>query len=335
MRVRGQQARETLRQTFRHRSTGWVTTRTTHHRRAVTPSAPRSRSAAAARCSGTTASTAWCWPTVPSSTPPPGRIRPQRSPTRVPLSSPSRTSRRESIAAAVAKLHDDGHADVALVGGSAGADAILQLASQQPDLPDQLVLLSPNRVVDGLGGEPTLFIASEDEPVAHVSQQLADSSPGVDNERSFCRAPPTRRTSSTARAVTRHYKRSSSGWPTEDLPAGQPPTLDLDQRSLRPLTGESRVDVKPKTVVVSLPIVDLDRSLRFYRDGLGLSPTGLDEAILAFEPRDSAAFGRARRAEPGARSRQTACGDCAVRPVTAPRSCMSRSPRSRPWPISG
>ncbi|ANS28055.1 hypothetical protein R1CP_16845 [Rhodococcus opacus] len=117
-----------------------------------------------------------------SSTPPAGRIRPQRSPTRVPLSSPSRTSRRESIAAAVAKLHDDGHADVALVGGSAGADAILQLASQQPDLPDQLVLLSPNRVVDGLGGEPKLFIASEDEPVAHVSQQLADSSSGVDNE---------------------------------------------------------------------------------------------------------------------------------------------------------
>ena len=88
----------------------------------------------------------------------------------------------ESIAAAVAKLQDDGHADVALVGGSAGADAILQLAAQQPDLPDQLVLLSPNRVVDGLGGEPKLFIASEDEPVAHVSQQLADGSPGVDNE---------------------------------------------------------------------------------------------------------------------------------------------------------
>jgi len=87
----------------------------------------------------------------------------------------------ESIAAAVAKLQNDGHADVALVGGSAGADAIVQLASQQPDLSDQLVLLSPNRVVDGLGGEPKLFIASEDEPVANVSQQLADSSPGDDN----------------------------------------------------------------------------------------------------------------------------------------------------------
>ena len=88
----------------------------------------------------------------------------------------------ESIAATVASLEDNGHPDVALVGGSAGADAILQLASQQPDLPDQLVLLSPNRVVDGLGSEPKLFIASEDEPVAGVSQQLADDSPGADNK---------------------------------------------------------------------------------------------------------------------------------------------------------
>ncbi|TQC48761.1 hypothetical protein EEB14_13765 [Rhodococcus sp. WS4] len=44
------------------------------------------------------------------------------------------------------------------------------------------MLLSPNKVVDGLGGEPMLFIASEDEPVAGVSQQLADGSPGEDNE---------------------------------------------------------------------------------------------------------------------------------------------------------
>ncbi|RZL77318.1 MAG: hypothetical protein EOP32_25380 [Rhodococcus sp. (in: high G+C Gram-positive bacteria)] len=44
------------------------------------------------------------------------------------------------------------------------------------------MLLSPTKVVDGLGGEPKLFIASEDEPVAGVSQQLADSSPGEDNE---------------------------------------------------------------------------------------------------------------------------------------------------------
>ncbi len=88
----------------------------------------------------------------------------------------------ESIQAAVEWLKEDGHEDVALVGGSAGSDAILQLASAQPELPDQLVLLSPNSVVDGLGEEPKLFIASEDEPVAEVSQQLADAGPGDDNE---------------------------------------------------------------------------------------------------------------------------------------------------------
>jgi hypothetical protein len=44
------------------------------------------------------------------------------------------------------------------------------------------VLLSPNRVVDGLGSEPKLYIASEDEPVAGVSEQLADGSPGADNK---------------------------------------------------------------------------------------------------------------------------------------------------------
>ncbi len=88
----------------------------------------------------------------------------------------------EGIAAAVQQLKDDGIARVALVGGSAGADAILRLASEQPDLPDQLVLLSPNTVVDGLGEEPKLFVASEGEPGADIPQQLVDASPGDDNE---------------------------------------------------------------------------------------------------------------------------------------------------------
>ena len=88
----------------------------------------------------------------------------------------------DGIKAAVDELRGDGIADVALVGGSAGADAILQLASQEPDLPDQLILLSPNRTVDGLGSEPKLFIASEDESVAKVSTELAESAPGDDNE---------------------------------------------------------------------------------------------------------------------------------------------------------
>lgn len=88
----------------------------------------------------------------------------------------------EAIAAAVQDLQDDGHPNVALVGGSAGADAILSLAAEQPDLPDQLVLLSPNTVVEGLGDEPKLFIASEDEPGADIPQRLLDVAPGDDNE---------------------------------------------------------------------------------------------------------------------------------------------------------
>ena len=87
----------------------------------------------------------------------------------------------EGLAAAVKQLQDGGIEDVALVGGSAGADSILDLASHQPDLPDQLILLSPNSAVDGLGEEPKLFIASEDESVADVSTELADSSPGSEN----------------------------------------------------------------------------------------------------------------------------------------------------------
>ncbi len=88
----------------------------------------------------------------------------------------------EGIASAVQLLQDEGIDEVALVGGSAGADAILRLAAEQPDLPDQLVLLSPNTVVEGLGEEPKLFIASEGEPGSDIPAQLAEVSPGDDNE---------------------------------------------------------------------------------------------------------------------------------------------------------
>lgn len=41
--------------------------------------------------------------------------------------------------------------------------------------------------------------------------------------------------------------------------------------------------MQPATVIVSLPVTDLDRSLRFYRDGLDLPTPGIDEGIIAFE----------------------------------------------------
>lgn len=88
----------------------------------------------------------------------------------------------DAIAAALAHLQGNGVADVALVGGSAGADAILQLAAEQPALADQLILLSPNSIQDGLGTQPKLFVASEDEPLVGVARELADTAPGEDNE---------------------------------------------------------------------------------------------------------------------------------------------------------
>ena len=41
--------------------------------------------------------------------------------------------------------------------------------------------------------------------------------------------------------------------------------------------------VQPVAVVVCLPVEDPERSLRFYRDGLELSTTGVEDGIVAFE----------------------------------------------------
>lgn len=88
----------------------------------------------------------------------------------------------EAIGAAVQKLEDDGIGDVALVGGSAGADAILRLLSDQPDIADQLITLAVNTEVDGIGEQPKLFIVSEDDPSADASVALAENADGNDNQ---------------------------------------------------------------------------------------------------------------------------------------------------------
>lgn len=88
----------------------------------------------------------------------------------------------DGILAAVQSLQGSGIADVALVGGSAGADAILRVAAERPDVADQLVLISPNTVVTGLGPEPKMFIASKGEPGSDIPRQLKDAAPGQDNQ---------------------------------------------------------------------------------------------------------------------------------------------------------
>lgn len=88
----------------------------------------------------------------------------------------------EDIVAASESLRDDGAESIALIGASAGADASLQALSMMPQAVDQLITLSVNSTVDGLGSEPKLFIASEDESVADLSTELAESADGSDNE---------------------------------------------------------------------------------------------------------------------------------------------------------
>ncbi|MCA9877664.1 MAG: VOC family protein [Thermomicrobiales bacterium] len=41
--------------------------------------------------------------------------------------------------------------------------------------------------------------------------------------------------------------------------------------------------MKPATVIVSVPVTDLERTLRFYRDGLGLETPGVDGGIILIE----------------------------------------------------
>ncbi|MGB3099299.1 MAG: hypothetical protein WBB30_08415 [Solirubrobacterales bacterium] len=90
----------------------------------------------------------------------------------------------EEIGAAIEYLRAERSAtSVVLIGASAGADAALQ-ALAGPGAVDQLITLSVNSTSspEDLGPQPKLFIASEEESVAGLSTQLAQTSLGEDNE---------------------------------------------------------------------------------------------------------------------------------------------------------
>ncbi|WP_299055333.1 hypothetical protein [uncultured Nocardioides sp.] len=78
-----------------------------------------------------------------------------------------------ALADAVTWAREQGADEVALVGASAGADAVLDLCAEDAGCADRLVLLSPNAVVPDPVEPPTLFVASEDEAVADVAPALA------------------------------------------------------------------------------------------------------------------------------------------------------------------
>ena len=87
-----------------------------------------------------------------------------------------------ALVAATEHLRANGATSVTFVGASVGADTVLRIAARRPGIADQLILLSANLMIDGLGDEPKLFIAGEDEPRADVSQQIADGAAGDRNE---------------------------------------------------------------------------------------------------------------------------------------------------------
>ncbi|MCH1866739.1 alpha/beta hydrolase [Nocardioides sp. CFH 31398] len=86
----------------------------------------------------------------------------------------------QALAAAVERARTDGAREVALVGASAGADAVLALCAAEADCADRLVLLSPNAVVVPRGDVPGLYVASEDEVVADVAPRIAGAVDGAD-----------------------------------------------------------------------------------------------------------------------------------------------------------
>lgn len=89
----------------------------------------------------------------------------------------------QSISDAAGYLKDErGVDDVALIGASAGTGGVLGAAEADPELPDQLILLSGTGDVSGLGEYPKLFVASEDEGLAGEVRQMAEKAPGEENE---------------------------------------------------------------------------------------------------------------------------------------------------------
>ena len=71
---------------------------------------------------------------------------------------------------------------VALVGASAGAGPVLQVAEEDPEEISQIILLSGIGEVSGLGEYPKLFVASEGEEVSERVRQMAEEAPGDRNE---------------------------------------------------------------------------------------------------------------------------------------------------------
>ena len=85
----------------------------------------------------------------------------------------------DSVVAALRTLLDDaGLERVALLGAGDGSTVAMEAALDEPDLVDQLVVISARGDAAALGVFPKLFVASEDEPAAADAERMADEAQG-------------------------------------------------------------------------------------------------------------------------------------------------------------
>ncbi len=87
----------------------------------------------------------------------------------------------DALRAAIAHLHGEGIERVAVVAASAGAAAAFEVGVAEPELVDQLIVVSGTGNVSGLGEFPKLFAASEGEPAAADAERMEGEAPGAWN----------------------------------------------------------------------------------------------------------------------------------------------------------
>ena len=89
----------------------------------------------------------------------------------------------ENLRAAIECLKKEHDVEsVALIGASAGARAVLQVAREDPEEVSQIILLSGVGDVSGHKEHPKLFVASEGEGIAAQVRRMAEEAPGGLNE---------------------------------------------------------------------------------------------------------------------------------------------------------
>ena len=84
-----------------------------------------------------------------------------------------------AVLVAMHELRDEARLErVALLGAGAGAGVALAAARAEPELVDQLIVISASGAASDLGVFPKLFVASEDGAAAADAERMAEEAPG-------------------------------------------------------------------------------------------------------------------------------------------------------------